>query len=103
MPIYDFRNKDTGEVVTKMMSIASKPGFLEENPALEQVILSAPPLATGGKSIERMAGHEWNDVLKNVAEKNPYSPLANTHGKKDPTSVKLRETVKSVKKRISDD
>lgn len=103
MPIYDFRNKQTGEVVTRMMSIASKEGFLEENPDLEQVILSAPPLATSGMSIERKAGSEWKDVLQNVADKNPHSPLAQKYGKKDPTSVKVRETVNNVKKRLKND
>ena len=103
MPLYDFRNKETGEVITKMMSIASREDFLKENPDLEQVILSAPPLATSGMSIERKAGSEWGDVLKNVAAQNPYSPLAERYGKKDPKSVKVRETVKNVKKRLKDD
>lgn len=103
MPLYDFRNKETGEVITKMVSIASKPEFLEENPHLEQIITRAPGITSGHTSVSKMAGEEFKSVLQNVAEKNPYSPLADKLGKKDPTSVKLRETVKGVKKKLKDE
>lgn len=103
MPLYDFRNKDTGEVITKMMSIASRQEFLDENPHLEQVILRAPPITSGHTSVAKMAGNEFKDVLRNVAEQNPHSPLAQTYGKKDPKSVKVRETVNNVKKRLRDE
>ena len=100
MPLYDFRNKETGEVITKMMSISSREDFLKENPDLEQIILSAPPITSGHTSVSKMAGDEFKGVLQNVAEKNPYSPMAKKYGKKDPTSVKLRDTVDNVKKRL---
>ena len=32
MPLYDFRNKDTGEVFEKFMSISAKEEYLKENP-----------------------------------------------------------------------
>ena len=100
MPLYDFRNKETGEVTTKMMSISSREDFLHENPHLEQVILRAPPITSGHTSVAKMAGDEFKSVLQNVAEKNPHSPMADKYGRKDPTSVKVRETVKNVKKRL---
>jgi hypothetical protein len=41
-------------------------------------------------------------VLSRVADANPYSNMADDYGKKDPTNVKLRETVKGVKKKVGD-
>lgn len=38
MPIYTFRNKNTGEEFTEMFSIASMETYLQENPDIEQVI-----------------------------------------------------------------
>lgn len=38
MPIYTFRNKNTSEEYTDMMSISSKEKYLAENPHIEQVI-----------------------------------------------------------------
>ena len=103
MPLYDFRNKDTGEVITKMMSISSREDFLRENPDLEQVILKAPPITSGHTSVAKMAGDGFRDVLQDVAAANPHSPMAQKYGKKDPTSVKVRETVNNVKKRLKDE
>ena len=35
MPVYDFRNKDTGEVETKTMRISEKEQYLKDNPNIE--------------------------------------------------------------------
>ena len=37
MPIYTFRNKETGEVFTEMMNMAAHETYLHENPNVEQV------------------------------------------------------------------
>lgn len=44
MPTYDFRNKVTGEVFEKFMSIAHREKYLEENPDIEQVLINAPQI-----------------------------------------------------------
>jgi hypothetical protein len=44
----------------------------------------------------------FTEVMQGIAAANPYSPLADTYGKKDPTSVKLRNVVKDVKKKVGD-
>jgi hypothetical protein len=44
MPTYDFRNKDTGEVFERVMSIAAKAEFLEANPNIEPLITGLTPL-----------------------------------------------------------
>lgn len=38
MPTYTFRNKNTNEEFTEMMSISSREKYLQENPHLEQVV-----------------------------------------------------------------
>ena len=35
MPTYDFRNKDTGEVIEKYMSISDRTQYLLDNPQME--------------------------------------------------------------------
>lgn len=35
MPVYDFRNKDTGEIFTLNMKIAEKEQYLKDNPHIE--------------------------------------------------------------------
>ena len=38
MPLYDFKNKETGEIEEHFMSYSAKPKFLEENPHLESIV-----------------------------------------------------------------
>jgi len=40
MPTYDFRNKDTGEVIEKYMSISDRTQYLLDNPNMEGYISS---------------------------------------------------------------
>ena len=40
MPTYTFRNRETGEEWTDMMSIADREKFLEDNPHIEQKIVA---------------------------------------------------------------
>ena len=76
MPIYTFENTETEEQFDMMMAIADKEKWLKKNPHMKQIVLSR------------------------VAEANPYSPMADDFGKKDAKSVKIRDTVKKVKKRV---
>lgn len=40
MPTYDFRNKDTGEVIEKYMSISTREQYLLDNPHMEAYLSS---------------------------------------------------------------
>ena len=81
MPLYHFENKETGEVVTKMMSIADKATYLEENPNMRQVI-SAPNLIgeTGG-SVLKKAGDGWKEVQDRIKRGLPPSLKDNINTK----------------------
>lgn len=78
MPLYEFRNKDTGEVFEKMMSISSKEEYLKENPNIESIISGAPtmmdPVAIG----VRRTDQGFKEVLQRIHEKTPGSQLNKT-------------------------
>lgn len=92
MPIYSFRNNETGEEYDKIMSWDDKVDYLKENPHLESIITGAPGLVAGtGDRTKPPSG--FKEVLSRIADANPNSKLANNYGKKDHKSVKIRETV----------
>ena len=79
MPLYDFRNKETGEVFEKMMSISAKEDYLKENPNIESVLGSnmlIDPVRLGVRKND--AG--FKEVLQRIHEKTPGSKL-NTFSK----------------------
>jgi hypothetical protein len=79
MPLYDFRNKETGEIVEKSMTYDSKQQYLIDNPHMESVILSAPPLGDPTKlTATRKMDNGFKDVLSRIHERTPGSTL-NTH------------------------
>jgi hypothetical protein len=102
MPIYSFQDNETGEVKDEIMSYEDKLKYLDENPHLTAIITKAPAIGShrGGDRTKPPGG--FKDVLSRVADANPYSALADDYGKKDSTKVKLRETVKGVKKKVGD-
>lgn len=44
MPTYNFRQRETGEIIEKFFSISSRTEFLATHPEYEQMILEAPSL-----------------------------------------------------------
>lgn len=48
MPVYNFRNKQTQEVIEKVMKIAEKESFLEQNNDWESVILTPTAMSYAG-------------------------------------------------------
>jgi len=66
MPLYDFEDKVTGEIVTKMIKISDKDQFLKDNPNLKQVILSTPSIiGSVGGTLSR-AGDGWKEVQDKI-------------------------------------
>ena len=98
MPTYSFHNTKTGEEFDKFMSWKDRDQYLEDNPDLKPVITSAALIGGTGDRTKPPAG--FNDVLSRVAENYPYSPLAETHGKKDSKSVANRNIVKKARKKL---
>tara|TARA_B100001094_G_scaffold331521_1_gene400151 strand:+ start:6706 stop:6954 length:249 start_codon:yes stop_codon:yes gene_type:complete len=67
MPLYDFQNKETGEVVEYNISISEYDNFIKDNPDLKRVILKAPGLtSSGGQGALQRAGDGWKEVQDKV-------------------------------------
>jgi len=99
MPIYSFINHETGDIEEKIMSWNAREEYLKNNPQLKSIITSAPGLITkSGDRTKPPAG--FKEVLSKIADANPNSSLANDYGKKDHTSVKIREAVQKVKSKM---
>lgn len=76
MPVYDFRDKVTGEVIEKTISYNAKLEFLAQNPNMESVILTSPSLGDPTKlTATRKYDGGFKDVLQKIHEKSPGSQL----------------------------
>lgn len=78
MPLYEFRDKDTGNVFEKMMSMSSKEDYLRENPNIESIITSAPPTIDSVRLGVRKTDQGFKEVLQRIHEKTPGSTLNQT-------------------------
>lgn len=78
MPTYDFRNKDTGEVFEKIMSISAKAEYLAENPNIEALITGMAPLIDPYRLGIARADQGFKEVLQRIHEKTAGSTLNKT-------------------------
>lgn len=77
MPLYDFRNKETGEVFEKFMSISAKEDYLKDNPNIESM-LGMNALIDPVRLGVRRADNGFKEVLQRIHEKTPGSTLNKT-------------------------
>jgi len=67
MPTYDFKNKETGEIVTQNLSFSGKDEYLKANPYMTQVHLSSPKLIRNSDGdVLKAAGDGWKDVQNRI-------------------------------------
>lgn len=75
MPVYTFNKIGTDEQWTETMSISARDSFLENNPTVRQLIVSAPSLA----SVERLGikkpDREFRDMVSYIKKRNPGSTI----------------------------
>ena len=101
MPIYNFRNKETDEVIEIFLTISGRDDYLKENPDMIQVHLSSPKTVKGVGEIYSKGSKGFKDVIGRIADANPYSPLGLTYGTdKSAKAAKTREVVTAAKKKI---
>lgn len=74
MPYYTFRNNDTNEEFTVEMKIAERDEFLESNPNMEQLIVSAPFLSSGTFSHNNVP-KDFRNYLKRMKKANRKSTI----------------------------
>jgi hypothetical protein len=77
MPLFEFRNKETGEVIEKFMGISAREEWLAENPNMETVISGSSfidPVRLG----VRRPDQGFKEVLQRIHEKTAGSTLNKT-------------------------
>jgi hypothetical protein len=77
MPLYDFKNKDTGEIFEKFMSIAAKEEYIKDNPNIESMLGMNPLIDPVRLGIHK-ADNGFKEVLQRIHEKTPGSTLNKT-------------------------
>jgi len=75
MPLYEFRNKETGEVVEKFMTMSSREEYLKENPNMETVISGGSHFIDPVRLGVRKPDQGFKEVLQRIHEKTPGSQL----------------------------
>jgi hypothetical protein len=78
MPLYDFKDSNTGDVFEKMMSISSKEQYLKENPHIQSYISGMPPLIDPVVLGIRKADNGFKEVLQKIHSRAPGSDLNKT-------------------------
>lgn len=66
MPVYEFKNSETNEIVEKILRISEYDDFLKDNPELVRHFSTAPSLTSDSISPLTRAGKEWENHLSNI-------------------------------------
>ena len=97
MPVYEFRDKATGEQWEELLSFSAREELLKD-PNIEQVI-TAPAIISGIAGVTHKNDSGFGDMMSRIAAANPTSPLAEKYGDKGIKASKTREAVNRQKTR----
>lgn len=81
MPVYHFKNTETGEVFEDFISISAKEDLLKKNPHIQQVPTGFAIVGGVGDNVDAKTDDTFKEVMAKIAEKNPGSPLADRYAK----------------------
>lgn len=70
MPLYDFRNSETGEISTVLLKISELNHYKESNPQMTQVV-GAPGLVSGQTLSGGKLPEGFKDRLREMQKQNP--------------------------------
>lgn len=93
MPIYDFKNIETGEVNEHMMSFTKLDQFKIDNPHLKQVILQAAATIGGHVSVHENKDGGFNDLMHRIGSANPTSAVADKYVSRTAKRVSIEKTL----------
>lgn len=82
MPTYTFRDKDTGVVFDKMMSIRERETFLKDHINLESIIAQAPSIGDAVRLGVRTTDNGFKEVLSKIHNANYKSNLSDKLSRK---------------------
>ena len=97
MPIYQFRNKTTGEEWEEFLSFSGREEKLKD-PEIEQVV-TAPAIISGIAGVTHKNDSGFGDMMSRIAAANPTSPLAQKYGDKGVKATKTRQAITRQKER----
>lgn len=66
MPSYQFKHKETGEIIDKFLRISQLDEWKKNNPEYETYHSSPPGLVSATKDALSMAGSGWNEHLNKI-------------------------------------
>ena len=75
MPKYDFRHKESGEIIELTMRISEKEEWLKANPQYESVILGAPSLGDPLRLGLRKPDQGFREVLQKAKAAHPRGDI----------------------------
>jgi hypothetical protein len=70
MPLYNFRNLDTGEETTVLLKISELDEYKEQNPHLQQFLTGAPSIGDSARLGIRKTDDNFNSLLKHIKKGN---------------------------------
>ena len=79
MPTYSFRNRETGEVFEKFMSISAREVYLQENPNIETMLSGTPMIVDPVRIGVRKVDSGFKEVLQKIHSRTPGSRLNKTN------------------------
>lgn len=97
MPIYQLRNRITGEEWEEILSFAAREERLKD-PDIEQVITTVA-FVSGISGVTHKNDSGFNEMMQRVAASNPTTPMAEKYGDKGIKATKTREAVRKQKAR----
>ena len=74
MPIYQYKNEETGEISDHFMSIASMQQFDIDNPHMKKII-HAPAIGDSARLGIKKTPESFNDMLKTIKKTNAGSNI----------------------------
>lgn len=74
--IYNFRNKDTGEIIQEEMLMKQREPFLKKHPELEQILICPPKLGDPIKlGVSKPPGDFQHGIIDRIAAATPRNQL----------------------------
>tara|TARA_Y100001973_G_scaffold73591_1_gene107376 strand:- start:252 stop:584 length:333 start_codon:yes stop_codon:yes gene_type:complete len=100
MPTYTFLNKEAGVEYDVTMPMSEYDDYMKDNPKAERVY---QPVALAGDhmmGVGPKTDSGFNDVLGNIADNNPLSPMASKYGtSKTASQRRAKDTFTKVTKK----
>lgn len=73
MPIYSFKDTETGEEFDKMLKLAERESFLKDNPNLQQIITGSAPLIDSARLGRAKPDQGFRDLLSSMKNNKSYT------------------------------